>query len=121
VAVVVPQCATDRVRDRVGVRWRVEPVHANRARRCAIFQSVVPVRWRTAREAMGDLGEIRAVMGVVVVRRWYRKEIPIRARRSGERRVRVETVVVGSPETETRVPRRVWSGWEGERVMESSE
>jgi hypothetical protein len=33
--------------------------------------------------------------------------MPIRARRSGERKLSVEIVVVGSPDRATRVPRRV--------------
>jgi hypothetical protein len=49
---------------------RVLPVQARRALRCEIFQSVVPVRWSTASEVQVDFGEIRAVMGVVEVRRW---------------------------------------------------
>lgn len=47
--------------------------------------------------------------------------MPMRARRRGERRRRLETVVVGSPDRPTRVPRRVWRDWDGERVTESSE
>lgn len=33
----------------------------------------------------------------------------------------MEIVVVGSPERETRVPRRVWRGWDGERATERRE
>ena len=47
--------------------------------------------------------------------------MPTRARRKGERRLKVETVVEGSPDTPTRVPRRVWRGWDAERVTERSE
>lgn len=86
---------------------RAFPVQARRALRCATFQSVVPVRCSTAREVHVDFGEMSAVIGVADVRRWYRKGMPMRARRSGERSLRVETVVEGSPDTATRVPRRV--------------
>jgi hypothetical protein len=47
--------------------------------------------------------------------------MPTRARRKGERRLRVETVVEGSPESPTRLPRRVWSGCDAERVAERRE
>jgi hypothetical protein len=67
---VLPQWAKESLRERLGVMVRVLPVQARRAFRWAIFQSVVPVRWRTATEVVGDCGEMRAVMGVVVVRRW---------------------------------------------------
>jgi hypothetical protein len=70
VQAVVPQWARLRRRFKLGVTLRVLPVQARRALRCATFQSVVPVRWRTAREVQVDFGEIRAVMGVVEVRRW---------------------------------------------------
>lgn len=70
VQVVLPQCASERRRFRVGVMVRVLPVQARRALRWATFQSVVPVRWRTAREVQVDFGEIRAVIGVMEVRRW---------------------------------------------------
>lgn len=70
VMLVLPQFVRFRLRFRVGWRERVVPVHARRALRLVSFQSVVPVRWRTASEVEGELGEMRAVMGVVVVRRW---------------------------------------------------
>lgn len=39
----------------------------------------------------------------------------------GESRRRVETVVVGSPDRPTRVPRRVWRDCDGERLTERRE
>ena len=49
--------------------------------------------------------------------------MPTKARRRGERRRSVEIVLERSPEEErpTRVPRRVWRSWEGERETERRE
>jgi hypothetical protein len=93
----------------VGVTARVEPVQARSDLRWERRQSVVPSSWRTQKEVRGDLEEMRAVTGDGDVIFWYRKGIPTKARRSGERRRRVEIVLEGSPEEErpTRVPRRV--------------
>jgi hypothetical protein len=67
---------------------------------------------------------MRAVMGVGDVIFWYKKGMPTKMRRRGGRRRSVETVLEGSPEAEerpTRVPRRVWRVWEGERDTERRE
>jgi hypothetical protein len=107
----------------VGVILRVEPLQARSALRCERRQSVVPSRWRTQKEVSGDLEEMRTVMGDGDVIFWYRKGIPTKARRRGESRRSVETVLEGSLEEErpTRVPRRVWRSWEGERETERRE
>lgn len=108
----------------VGVTVRVEPVQARRDLRWPRRQSVVPSRCRTQKVVNGDLAEMRAVTGVGEVIFWYRKGMPTKMRRKGERRRSVETVLEGSPEEEerpTRVPRRVWRSWEGERDTESRE
>ena len=119
-AVLVPQFVRERDGEMVGVMVRVEPVQARRDWRWETRQSVVPSSWRTQKEVKGDLEEMRAVMGDGEVIFWYRKGIPTKARRSGERRRSVEIVLEGSPDEErpTRVPRRVWRSWEGERKTE---
>ena len=93
----------------VGVIARVEPVQARSNLRWERRQSVVPSSWRTQKEAKGDLEDMRAVIGDGEVIFWYKNGMPTKARRSGERRRRVEIVLEGSPEEErpTRVPRRV--------------
>jgi len=53
-----------------GEGTRVWPVQARRALRWPTIQSVVPSRWRTEKEVLGDLVAIRAVMGVVEEMRW---------------------------------------------------
>jgi len=73
-----------------GVGASVWPVQASRALRWATIQSVVPSRWRTEKVVLGDLVAMRAVMGVVDEMRWYRKGMPRKARRRGERRERVD-------------------------------
>ena len=48
--------------------------------------------------------------------------MPVKARRKGERGRSVEMVLSGwADERPTRVPRRVWRSWEGERVTERRE
>lgn len=46
------------------------PVQASREFRRQMLQSVVPDRWTTARDVFDARGDMRAVMGLVVVRRW---------------------------------------------------
>ena len=48
----------------VGLMVRVCPVHASKACLWATIQSIVPFRWTTAKEVIGDFVEIRAVIGV---------------------------------------------------------
>jgi hypothetical protein len=48
-----------------GLTERECPVHANRAFRCATIQSIVPSSCTTAKEVTGDLGDNRAVKGLV--------------------------------------------------------
>jgi len=43
------------------------PVQASRARFWAIIQSSEPLRWRTAKDVVGDRTEIRAVTGLLEV------------------------------------------------------
>jgi hypothetical protein len=114
---------TEKEGEMVGVIVRVEPVQARSALRCERRQSVVPSSWRTQKEVSGDLEEIRVVMGDGEVIFWYRKGMPTKARRRGVRRRSVEIVLEASPEEErpTRVPRRVWRSWEGERDTERRE
>lgn len=67
---VLPQCARERL---LWIREEgviVCPVHASRALRCVTIQSVVPSRWRTAKDVVGDFVEMRAVIGEVAVMRW---------------------------------------------------
>jgi hypothetical protein len=47
----------------------VWPVQARRAFLCATIQSTVPLRCNTVKEVMGDLVDIRAVIGLVEVMR----------------------------------------------------
>jgi hypothetical protein len=93
---------------RVGATFSERPVHARRALRCVIFQSDVPSRWRMVREVLVEGVEIIAERDVVDVIRWYRKGMPLMARRKGVRRRRVDIVSsAASDDTPTRVPRRV--------------
>ena len=85
----------------------VDPVHASSALRCEILQSVVPFRCNMAKDVRGDLVEMRAVTGDVDVSLWYKKGMPTRARRSGERIRSAEIVSSGEPESPTRLPLRV--------------
>lgn len=121
-AVDVPKAAVERDVGRTGVTERLMPDHASRAFRWAMRQSVVPSRWRIAKVVCVDGVEIRALIGVVEVMRWYRKGIPVRARRKGVSRRRLEIVLSGElEERPTSVPRRVCRGCEGERVTERRE
>ena len=104
-----------------GVILSVVPVHASSAFRCASFQSVVPSSCNTAKEVMGDFVDINAPMGEVAVTRWYKKGMPTRARRRGERNRSVETTSSGVPVRPTREPRRVYRSCDGESETESRE
>lgn len=73
---VLPQCASDRPLWILEDSESVCPVQASSALRWATCQSVVPSRWRTEKVVVGDLVEIRAVIGVVEEIRWYRKGTP---------------------------------------------
>jgi len=121
VTVLVPQFVKEREGEIVGVTARVEPVQARRDLRWARRQSVVPSRCRTQKVVSGDLAEMRAVMGVGEVIFWYKKGMPRKMRRRGERKRSVETVSPEEEERPTRVPRRVWRVWEGERDTERRE
>lgn len=59
------------------------------------------------KEVRGDFVVMRALIGVVDVIFWYRKGIPTRARRIGDRMRMLETVLSGVPERPTKEPRRV--------------
>lgn len=73
-----------------------------------IFQSVVPSSCRIERVVGVEGVAMRAVSWVVEVMRWYRKGMPLRARRKGVSRRRVEIVSSAAVEERpTRVPRRV--------------
>lgn len=50
-----------------GVTERVWPVHARSAFRCVTIQSTVPLRCTTTIDVIGDLVEMRAVIGLVEV------------------------------------------------------
>jgi hypothetical protein len=105
----------------LGLTDRVDPVQASNALRWASFQSVVPSSCRIAKEVRGDFVVMRALMGVVDVIFWYKKGMPTRALRTGERIRRLETVLSGVPERPTKEPRRVWRSCEGDSETERRE
>lgn len=50
-----------------GLTEMERPVQASRARFWAIIQSSEPLRWRTAKDVVGDRTETRAVTGLLEV------------------------------------------------------
>lgn len=67
---VFPHCEMPSLTLYFGFNDRLRPVHASSACRCDISQSSRPSRWTVTMEDMGDLVEMRAMMGLVEETFW---------------------------------------------------